>query len=221
MQVMKYIKRMLLSTVTWLFPVSSPHTTYIHLSPEQLLLHAQPAYVEYPDTIAAFSYKDKGVRNLIWSLKYYHNKDAAKLLGNALALYTHEERAERAEYGTYLDPIVIPIPLHPEREKERGYNQSFLLAQAFVKQAGLPHDTLHTDILLRIKHTEALARSASREKRLDAIRDAFRVQNTHSIKNKDVILIDDVITSGATMNEAKRVLVEAGVREVLMFAIAH
>lgn len=218
-------KKLLTTLVGWIFPVHSNLDALLHMSPEALLTYARLSRLTLPDAIAVFSYKDKGIRKLIWSLKYYHNKPVAKLLGEALAHAVIEDLAEKQEFGTFLSPLIIPIPLHPKREAERGYNQSLLIAQAFARQSGFATDTVRSDILFRTKYTEPLAHSASRSERYQSMKDVFTVlkdeQKQRELKNRDVILIDDVITSGATMTEAKRILIEAGAREVLILTIAH
>ncbi len=225
MRYIEAVKKIPAIIVRWVFPVASPVDALMRKSPEAVLMHAQPARLILPDAIAVFSYKDKGIRKLIWSLKYYHNKAAAKLLGEALACATVEDLAEKQEFGTFLSPLIIPIPLHPKRETERGYNQSLLLARAFAQRSGFPWETVRSDILFRTKNTEALARSMSRSVRYQSMKNVFAISKSEQIQKelagRDIILIDDVITSGATMTEAKRVLIEAGAREILMLAVAH
>lgn len=216
-----YMKKIFRAFVSFIFPVRSNIKSLMRLTPDELLLNVRSAPILPDNIIAAFSYRDKGIRSLIWSLKYHHNKDAAALLGKTLALHVQEELSEKREFGTYISPCIIPIPLHHKKEKERGYNQSLLIAQAFAKQLGFPDNTIQTGVLVRTKYTQALARSASRHARYESIQNAFACSDSSRIKNKDIILIDDVITSGATMNEAKSVLLQAGAREVLALAIAH
>lgn len=220
-----HLKNIFVAIVGWVFPTRSNLEALLHMSPDTLLAHSKPAHQTAQDTIVLFSYHDRRIRDLIWSLKYYHNKPVAKLLGEALACATIEDLAEKQEFGTFLSPLIIPIPLHPKREVERGYNQSLLIAQAFAQQSGFSTETVRSDVLFRTKYTEPLAHSASRNERYQSMKDVFAVskdqQKQMDLKSRDVILIDDVITSGATMSAAKRVLIKAGAREILMLAIAH
>ncbi len=215
-------KKILWHVACWVFPIASRIDTLVHTPPQTLLAHAQPApAIHDDDMIAVFSYADADIKALIWALKYHHRTDAAAPLGRALALHVTEALAERRMYGTFLSPLIVPIPLHAKREAERGYNQTSLIARAFAQAMEFPRNAIRADILLRTKYTPALARSVSRQARYESIEGAFAVADPALVKNKEVILIDDVITSGATMTQARNMLKSAGARDVLMLAIAH
>lgn len=221
---MKKLKQFFASVASWLFPdhLLDEAVFFTHTSPDTLLVISKLAHtVLLPDTLAVFSYQDPKIKSMVWSLKYRNNKRAGFLLGQALALHVAEEFSERQQFGTFQTPLIIPIPLHPRRERERGYNQSLIVARAFAKKLSFPKEYVQPHTLVRTKYTESLAHGTSRKQRYEHMQSAFTIPSPDLIKNKDVILIDDVITSGATMSEAKRVLIEAGARQVLLLAIAH
>ncbi|MFA6860382.1 MAG: ComF family protein [Clostridia bacterium] len=113
--------------------------------------------------------------------------------------------------------IVVPVPLFLKREKERGYNQSFLISEAVALKLGLP---IVTDSLVRTKETptQTLLTRKEREKNLE---EAFEVKNKINIKGKTVLLIDDVFTTGATMDYCSLALADAGTKEIFCLTIAH
>ena len=116
--------------------------------------------------------------------------------------------------------LLVPIPLHPKRYLERGYNQSELLARAV-----LPYDTsnvlqLETKALFRTKKTNAQAKSQKRTSRFENLRGAFTA-NPDLVRGKNIILIDDVTTTGATLAEARKVLLKAGAKSVKAHTVAH
>ncbi|MDZ7377321.1 MAG: ComF family protein, partial [candidate division KSB1 bacterium] len=115
------------------------------------------------------------------------------------------------------ETLLIPVPLHKTRARERGYNQSALLCRAIARQTGLPYDE---HILKRVRYTRSQTKLSASE-RLKNVNQAFRIVNKEPIQNKNVILIDDVITTGATMNECARELITNGARTVALCAIAH
>lgn len=112
--------------------------------------------------------------------------------------------------------ITLPLPLSPQRLAERGYNQSLLLARA------LPAPGLHTDLLIRTRHTSP-QRAMTREQRLKSLRGAFAVNTlrTSAIRGRRVILVDDVMTTGATLNAAASALRAAGAAHITALVVAR
>lgn len=113
--------------------------------------------------------------------------------------------------------VIIPIPLHSKRLKERGYNQGLLLAKELGKIIGLQVDE---NSLKKLRHTSPQARTASLEERRSNINDAFSC-GTGNLRGIRVILIDDVTTSGATMDACAAALKKAGAASVWGFTFAR
>lgn len=117
--------------------------------------------------------------------------------------------------------ILVPIPLHKNRFRIRGYNQSDLIAKAITTYDTNNLFEISTTILTRTKDTSPQARSQKRDDRFQNLAYAFEYTNSISIKNRVVILIDDITTTGATINFAKKTLKKGLPRHVLAFTIAH
>jgi len=113
--------------------------------------------------------------------------------------------------------ILVAVPLHPKRLRERGYNQSGLLAQELGKLTNLP---LAEGCLIRRHHTPPQARTATVEERQSNIADAF-VCRDHRLRDKTVLLIDDVSTSGATLDACAAALKDAGAGSVWGLVVAR
>lgn len=107
------------------------------------------------------------------------------------------------------EEMLIPVPLHPRRLRERGYNQALLLAQAISAHTGLP---LEREALVRIRMTGALTHS-TRMQRLRAIHGAFQA-DPQRLRGKHLLLIDDVFTTGATSIACAMTMLQAGAKEV-------
>jgi competence protein ComFC len=118
----------------------------------------------------------------------------------------------------YLVPgeVLVPVPLHPKKLKERGYNQSDLLAEEVGGMAGLP---VIDDCLVRTKYTSSQARSTAVSERQRNVTGAFACRDGR-LKDKKVILIDDVSTSGATLNACAGVLKSYGAETVWALVVA-
>jgi len=123
----------------------------------------------------------------------------------------------QAERPTSLSAwLAVSVPLHPKRERQRGFNQSKLLAEFLAKELNLEL----VDGLKRIKNTGPQAKIKKPEKRLENISGCFEIKNSEQIGNKNILLIDDVFTSGATINEAIKILKQNDVRKIIVLVIA-
>lgn len=142
---------------------------------------------------------DRRAEAIVHALKYGARPRVSGTLGGELArAAAHLRRAD----------IVLEVPLHPARERERGYNQSARLAVALGESLGVPRIG---GILRRARPTRAQARLGPRERR-DNVRGAFRVEAPDWVRDRRVLVVDDVMTTGATLEACLSVLAEAGAR---------
>ena len=114
--------------------------------------------------------------------------------------------------------LVVPVPLHPEREKTRGFNQAALIGRELSLAAALPLDD---GSLVRRNHTERHRAGMDAKGRRETVADAFYVRYPALISGERVLLIDDVFTTGATVSSCARVLFEAGAADVYVLTIAR
>lgn len=112
---------------------------------------------------------------------------------------------------------IIPVPLHVNRQRKRGFNQSLLLANIISKRTGLP---LIEGELQKLKSTVPQAETKNRQERTHNLTHCFSVTHPELIAGKKILLVDDVCTSGATLIEAARTLKHAGAREIIGFVMA-
>ena len=122
-------------------------------------------------------------------------------------------------YEEFTKPVLIPVPLHPKKHHARGYNQTEWIAQALIKHLNSEDVTLSTDILTRVKNTPSQAHQKNKVARIQNMKDAFSVID--DLRGKDILLLDDVVTTGATLMSAKKALLTSGARNVLCVAVAH
>jgi ComF family protein len=148
------------------------------------------------------------IRQAVHQLKYYNLKAIAPLL----ASFLHEFLIENPIPGD----IFVPVPIHKKRERERGYNQSSLIAHELSRMNGLP---LVENCLIRKINTPPQVRTTSAAERQNNIADAF-VCVDRQLEGKHVLLIDDVSTSGATLNACAGALKAAGASSVHGLVIA-
>lgn len=161
--------------------------------------------------LAPYSYRDPLVRELIHTYKYDGVRELAGLFADEIVAFL-------ARYGIHprRTSFLIPVPLARSRERERGFNQAGLLAHELGNRLGFPV----IPALKRIRATEQQIDMDSYDRRRENVAGAFRVRDAETVRDKFVILVDDVSTSGATLAEAAGVLRAAGARTVWAIAIA-
>jgi len=142
--------------------------------------------------------------------KYHQNVAVGEELGRMMALAAYDSLS----IGAY--SLIVPVPLHPKRLRERGFNQSLILARQVAKRHAIPLDF---QTLRRRVHTEAQVRLAGKE-RTTNVRGAFAVKDRSRIESEKILLIDDVYTTGSTAMECSRVLMRNGAREVAVLTLA-
>jgi ComF family protein len=158
--------------------------------------------------ISIGGYKNPVLRNSIHALKFSGVRDIAEPLGDLLA------KSILKTLGSDLNGFsIIPMPLHKKRERERGFNQSALLADRISSLLSIPV----ANLLIREKATtpQASLNSKMLDLRQENIADAFIINPEYTaIMPKKIIILDDVATSGSTLNEATKLLGEKGVKEI-------
>lgn len=149
---------------------------------------------------------EEPLRSLLHQFKYYNGLYLTSFLGQ-LMLQGAQEQMLRAE-------CLIPVPMHPQRLKQRGFNQAAVLAKFLARQLNLPYDLSHCQ---KIMNTAPQA-SLDSEQRKKNLRDAFRVS---ALPYQHVVLIDDLLTTGSTANELARAIKKTGVKRVDVWCCAR
>lgn len=160
---------------------------------------------------AAGRYENRVLRSLIHALKFEGIRDAAEPLAGILA---HRIKTVPLRLHAF---TVVPMPLARPRERERGFNQSHLIAARLAGMIGLP---FNDQVLLRTRHRKPQSATPRRADRIKNIRGCFAAENQGTPVPRHIILVDDVSTSGATFRESARTLIAAGTKHVLALAVA-
>ena len=152
---------------------------------------------------------DGVIRKAVHQLKYQNLKAISPCLAELLADYLRS--------NPLAGESIVPVPLHPRRLRERGYNQSSFLARELGKLTKMP---VIEDCLVRIKEAQPQVRAAAVEDRRRNVTDAFMCQN-EKVSGKQIILIDDVCTSGATLESCALALKSKGATSVWGLTLAR
>ncbi len=165
----------------------------------------------------AYGSYEAGLRDLIHLLKFHQVRPAAKVLGRVLA-GTIAELDKAMPVGTI---AVIPVPLHKNKKRQRGFNQAEMIARAALRQLSRSKRfDLCTGVLLRRRDTGSQIGLTNQERRKN-LRGAFNVDDPTRILNRDILLVDDVYTTGTTASECARVLLRAGAARVWVVTVAR
>lgn len=156
-----------------------------------------------------FFYKGSPYQSLLHKLKYDGKKNIGIRMGRLLAAELMESAFSQTE-------IIIPVPLHPKKQKKRGYNQSEMIAKGINELFGLE---LNTQVLLR-KGNAGSQTNKNRYDRFLNIRDQFCVEKSEKIRGKSILLIDDVVTTGSTLEACAQLLLDAGSKDISILTLA-
>jgi len=174
-------------------------------------------------TLIAGDYEDKLLSQLIKQLKFHNLAPLGPILGRFLCAFWNFKKPAFLKLWPVEKILVLPIPLSKKRQRARGFNQAEIIAQVFSETF---HYELNRD-LKRIKHRPAQS-SLDEQQRAKNIKDVFVWPEKDSrgrplanfLVNRPLILVDDIITTGATLNEAARVLKAAGAKEIYALVLA-
>jgi len=159
---------------------------------------------------AACDFGNPVVQNAIHFLKYRNVKGLAENFSEIISDYLLELNLDLSGF------FITPVPLHKKRERLRGFNQARLIAESVSRKTGVPLE----NFLIKTKNNKQQAGLRDCEKRKENAKGCFAAINPKSIAGKNIVLVDDVFTSGATMDEAVKALKESGAKKIIALVIA-
>ena len=151
---------------------------------------------------------DKTLQLILHALKYQKKFKLGMFLGGLLS--------EGVKTLNWQIDMIVPVPIHHLKKVDRGYNQSDYIVKGLCKSLNIPYST---KLIKRTRHTESQTRLGMDQRALN-VANAFRVRNPKEIIGKNVLLVDDVITTGATIQECAKALINGGAQSVYASSIA-
>lgn len=199
----------------FLFPPRADELVLRGVSDDEFIAKVDPRLVPAtrPGTVALLPFNDSSVRSAIHEAKYRGNERALNLLSLAISDYLRDAD-DVGRSTSYI--CMVPIPLGKERLKERGFNQAEEIAKRAVQELGVK---IEAGLLVRTRDTASQI-SLAREKREENMRGAFKATR-RADPSCIYIVIDDVLTTGATLQSAIDSLKDAGAKHIIPLALAH
>lgn len=171
-----------------------------------------PKPTKIPWITSLWNYRDPKVERVVRHIKNLPN---GRVTGIIARLFSERILNRPADPESW---AIVSLPIGRKRFRERGYNQSELLAQPIAQAFGFPY---LSNVLIKARHTAKQGTSKTKEDRLANVVGAFAVKKPELILNKNIILVDDVTTTGATLSEARKALLLSGARRVLAWTVAN
>jgi ComF family protein len=188
-----------------------PETNY-HLDEDNPLRNRISNRIPLRYAMALFKFTKSGrVQSVLHTLKYKNEPELGIMLGNV-----YGDRLVAAGLSGAFE-LIIPVPLHKSRKRKRGYNQSAKFAEGLSQKLGIPFSD---DLLERKTKTDTQTRK-SKLSRWQNVTEVFRVKDDKAIQNKNILLVDDVVTTGATLEACGNFLIEAGCGSLSIACIAE
>lgn len=160
---------------------------------------------------AMFRFRKEGsIQVILHSLKYHNDPKIGVVLGRQYGLILREE----PRFNTCT--MILPVPLHPQRERKRGYNQSLKFAEGLSQSMGIP---VYSDILVKQIKTETQTRKSA-FKRWENVKTVFSLLSSERLVNQHVLLVDDVITTGSTLESCAQLLMNESNCSISIASIA-
>lgn len=164
--------------------------------------------------VAVSPYDNKALRELLHAFKYDRFLATQIPLASLIDKYLNNVNLSKTLPA---DTVVVPIPLHRKRLRERGFNQAEVIADIVGECLSFP---VISSVFVRIKDTPRQTTRKSKAERLESLRNSFEVIDKETLKGKTIILVDDVYTTGATINEAAKTLRRGGAKNIIGFVVA-
>lgn len=188
-------------------PFMNKNISYIPTAPENKLA----------DVFSLFDYQHPQGKEIIYHIKKFQDRYIQEEIAEHMREHVLEYIGEQQLFGYFISPIVTTVPLTKKSKKIRNFNQCENIARFFARNIS----GTYKEIFLKTKETQKQALIRSRSKRKLNIKNSFQIINNMNIEHQDVIIIDDLVTTGATIAELFNIARKNKVRNIIAITVAH
>ncbi len=197
-----------------IFPRSALLEELDSLNTEEIYSKCQKIQFVAQNVASFLSYKDKIVKEMLWQIKFNGQRKYAKICGEILYKEIIKKINLQQKY------LLVPVPIHKKRRRERGFNQCEWICEEIKKFDTKNLFQYEPNLIERVIYKQKQSWS-DRKSRLGNISGVFQIKDIDKIFGKNIIIIDDVVTTGATLNEITKTFNLAAPRKILAFTVAH
>lgn len=167
-----------------------------------------------------YDYQDARVKKLIYYIKKFSDVFIDEALAEKMYEFLVVDISEKQSFGYFLNPLVLSIPLTPYQQNIRGFNQSATIAQFLAQKL---NGTYRNNLIIKTRETKKQALLSNKSERFRNVQRCFSLNPIMSniMVGQDIIIVDDLVTTGATFFECQKICQKAGARSVLLITIAH
>lgn len=187
----------------------------------KLLLKNKIIYFHKKNIIIFLPYKNNLVKKNIWDLKFNKKFKISNLFGEIIYENLPDILEDLKIQKNFNNPLLISIPISFTRKVFRGYDQNNLIIKSFIKYGGGNFIEWEKNNLKKIKNTKPQFKIKNKEKRIENIKNSLKIKKPEKIIGRNILLFDDILTTGATLNEAKKALKKAGAKKIIFMVMAH
>jgi ComF family protein len=218
---MKYILNIFEKLLDFILPKEESVISIEKMSEEEIInILENASEIKNPLYTAIFHYKNKLTRKVIWEIKYRGNNKILQTFSKILYGYILDSIYDRVIFENFDKPLLIPIPISRKSLRERGFNQTERIVREIINLDKKENFEYIPNSLIKTKETISQSKIKNRTERLKNLYGCFSADN-NIVAGRNIILIDDVITTGRTLDEAVKTLKNAGAKKIIGFAIAH
>ncbi len=203
-----------------IFGKDEPALKRLHSLPREAWAEIASPHSFEADSIAVFSYEHQIVKDAIYYIKNKRDKKIAEAMCVVACDHLLEELSELEMTENFASPVLVPVPTSYKRKLRRGFNPSEFIAEN-LSRSGLALPVI-VKALRKTRETKP-QKELSRSARLSNVRGSIEADpgSTEKIRGRNIIVVDDVATTGSTLGEARRALLSSGAKKVLCLALAH
>ncbi len=214
------IKNLISKVFDFVLPPRSDYEIVLRLTEDDIVSLPKSSRVLDADWITPlFQYKDKKVKAIIWELKYKENTKPLDTLGKLFYDEILNIISDIVIFNKNAQFLLIPVPMTEKARIQRGYNQSELIAKSILENDTQRMLVYAPQWFKKTKDTPKQSHSDTKEERMKNLENCFEANP--NVEGKYVFLIDDVVTTGSTLREAKKTLASSDAEDVYGFTIAH
>ncbi|MCA9352969.1 ComF family protein, partial [Patescibacteria group bacterium] len=167
---------------------------------------------------ALYDYHAPEGKRLVYTIKKKRDRILTEHIAKEMAHLLTEYISEQQQFSFFLTPIIVPVPITKRQKQKRGFNQTEHIAQCLARELGATYDP---HLVLKTTETKKQALITQKSERFLNVKNCFSINKKRNIKHQDIIIVDDLVTTGATIQSLEKTLKRSGARHIIAITVGH